>query len=165
VLEYSTDDGSTWLDAGSLITDNGYSGTIDAGYGNPLGGREGFVRESNGYTSSRVDLSSLAGQDVRWRFRIGTDATNSDLGWFIDDVRVYTCEGATNDDTTPPTVQSHTPIKTSNVLPNANVSATFSEQMKASTINKDTVKLVKKGLDYPGGSLSELRCEYQEGRT
>ena len=101
------------------------------------------MRESNGYTSSRWDLSSLAGEDLR--FRIGTDAAKADYGWFIDDVRVCTCEGATNDDTTPPFVESHTPTRTRNVSPNANVTATFSEEMKASTINKDTVKLVKKG--------------------
>jgi bacillolysin len=90
VLEYSAN-GSTWQDAGSLITDNGYSGTIDSGSGNPLGGRPGFVGESNGYISSRVDLSSLAGPSVRFRFRIGEDQNGGDYGWFVDDVRVYTC--------------------------------------------------------------------------
>jgi hypothetical protein len=61
--------------------------------GNPLTGRQGFVGESNGYISTRVNLSSLAGQSVRFRFRIGTDDTVGDDGWFVDDVRVYTCEG------------------------------------------------------------------------
>ena len=41
------------------------------------------MRESNGYTSSRVDLSSLAGEDLRFRFRIGTDAAKSDYGWLV----------------------------------------------------------------------------------
>ncbi|CAA9384187.1 MAG: Bacillolysin precursor (Neutral protease) [uncultured Rubrobacteraceae bacterium] len=154
VLEYSTDDGSTWKGAGSLITHNGYNGAISDKFDNPLGGRKGFVRQSNGYTSSRVDLSSLAGQSVRFRFRIGTDSGYEDYGWFIDDVRVYTCEGAAND-TTPPTVKSHTPTRTLNVSPNANVTATFSEEMKAGTINKDTVKLVRKGsTTRVGASLS-----------
>jgi bacillolysin len=91
VLEYSTNNGSTWQDAGSLITDNGYNGTISNSSGNPIGGREGFVAESNGYISSRVDLSSLAGQSVTFRFRIGEDSAGFDYGWFIDDVSVYTC--------------------------------------------------------------------------
>jgi len=43
--------------------------------------------------SSRVNLSSLAGQSVRFRFRIGEDGSGADYGWFVDDVRVYTCEG------------------------------------------------------------------------
>src|SRR5215217_6095193 len=59
VLEYSTNGGSSWQDAGSLVTNNGYNGTISSRFGNPLGGRSAFVRESNGYISSRVNLSSL----------------------------------------------------------------------------------------------------------
>ena len=91
VLEYSTNGGASWADAGSLLTNNGYNGTISSGYGNPLGGRSAFVRESNGYISSRASLASLAGQSVRFRFRIGTDSSGNDYGWFVDDIRVYTC--------------------------------------------------------------------------
>lgn len=91
VLEYSTDGGSTWHDAGSLFTHNGYGGTLSASWGNPLGGRQAFVGESNGYISSRLNLLSLAGQSVRFRFRIGTDISVWDYGWFIDDLRIYTC--------------------------------------------------------------------------
>ncbi len=91
VLEYSTNGGASWADAGSLLTSNGYNGTISSNYQNPLGGRSAFVRESNGYISSRASLASLAGQSVRFRFRIGTDISGSDYGWFVDDIRVYTC--------------------------------------------------------------------------
>jgi bacillolysin len=100
VLEYSTNNGSTWNDASALFQDGGYSGTIATGFGNPLAGRSAFVRESNGYISSRVNLSSLAGMNVRFRFRIGTDTTIDDVGWFFDDIRVYTCSSAS--DTDPP---------------------------------------------------------------
>jgi bacillolysin len=93
VLEYSTDGGSSWNDAGSLFAVNGYNGTISTAGTNPLGGRQAFTAEGHGYTASRLDLSSLTGQNVRFRFRIGTDS-NSDVftwGWFVDDVRIYTC--------------------------------------------------------------------------
>ncbi len=92
VLEYSTTGGSSWTDAGSLISHNNYNGTISSGYGNPLADRSAFAADSRGYISSRADLSSLAGQNVRFRFRIGTDSDVYDYGWFIDDVRIYTCE-------------------------------------------------------------------------
>ena len=97
VLEYSTNDGASWTDAGPLFTHNGYTGTIYSGgtANNPLQGRSAFVRESNGYISSRLDLSSLSGQHVRFRFRIGTDSVAGDYGWFIDDVRIYRCDGGT----------------------------------------------------------------------
>ncbi|MCS7088866.1 MAG: M4 family metallopeptidase [Thermoflexales bacterium] len=91
VVEYSTNNGATWSDAGSLFTHNGYNGVLSTSSQNPLGGRRAFSRVSNGYISSRLNLSSLAGQSVRFRFRIGTDNSVDDLGWFIDDVRIYTC--------------------------------------------------------------------------
>ncbi|MDU0460266.1 MAG: M4 family metallopeptidase [Geobacteraceae bacterium] len=89
VIEYSTN-GTSWSDAGSLITSNGYPHAIYNG-SNPLNGRSAFTGLSNGYVSSRLDLSSLAGSNVYFRFRIGTDSSNGAKGWFIDDVRVYTC--------------------------------------------------------------------------
>ena len=90
VVEYSTNGGSSWNDAGSLFTHNGYTGTLCSSYSNPLGGRSAIVGCSNGYISSRLNLSSLAGQNVRFRFRIGTDDYADALGWFIDDIRIYT---------------------------------------------------------------------------
>jgi hypothetical protein len=95
VVEYSTTSGSSWIDAGSLFTNNGYTGTIDTCCGNPIAGQQAFTNESRGFTSSRLDLSSLSGQNVRFRFRIGTDESVDDYGWFIDDVRIYTCGSGT----------------------------------------------------------------------
>ncbi len=106
VLEYSLNGGTSWLDAGSLLLDNGYVGSISASYGNPLGGRSGFVGDTYGYISSRADLTSLAGQNVLFRFRMGTDSSVGDYGWFIDDVRVYTC---TTGETPTPTATPGTP--------------------------------------------------------
>ena len=91
VVEYSINAGATWVDAGALFDYNGYNGVIVSGTSNPLGGRPGFTAESYGYGSSRLNLTSLAGQSVRFRFRVGTDISNSDYGWFIDDVRIYKC--------------------------------------------------------------------------
>jgi hypothetical protein len=103
VLEYSTSGaGGPWVDAGSLFAGprgaNGYTGTISNDFDNPLAGRSAFVRESNGYGSSRASLTSLAGQNVMFRWRIGSDSSIDDYGWFLDDLRISTCEP----DTTPP---------------------------------------------------------------
>lgn len=93
VLEYSTTGaGGPWVDAGSLATHNGYNGTIAAG--NPLAGRQAFTAESNGYIQSRYNLSTLGGQTARFRFRLGTDITTYNYGWYIDDVRIFTCSTA-----------------------------------------------------------------------
>ncbi|MBI5483059.1 MAG: M4 family metallopeptidase [Deltaproteobacteria bacterium] len=103
VVEYSLDDGSTWLDAGSLVTHNGYSNkTIynDPVIGdNVLAGKRAFSAISNGYISSRLNLASLSGKSARFRFRIATDSGNAaftppeyPFGWVIDNFRLYTCQ-------------------------------------------------------------------------
>ncbi|MDP9295022.1 MAG: M4 family metallopeptidase, partial [Actinomycetota bacterium] len=90
MLEISVN-GGAFVDIGSLLTDGGYNGTISTLSNDPLEGRSAFIRESNGYKSSRATLTSLAGQSVRFRFRIGTDSSVGDYGWFLDDVQIYTC--------------------------------------------------------------------------
>ncbi len=93
VVEYSTNGGASWTDAGSFFTHNGYNQTLSSAYDNPLKGRNAFSGASRGYISSRLDISPLAGQNVRFRFRIGTDYMVADLGWFIDDIIVFSCGG------------------------------------------------------------------------
>jgi hypothetical protein len=104
VIEYSTDGGLDWTDAGSLIdAGDDYGGRIFVGANNPLSGRPAFVGDSAGYGSTRLNLSSLAGKQVRFRFRIGTDEAQEDYGWFIDNVEIYHCEGESNPPPPPPT--------------------------------------------------------------
>lgn len=91
-VEYSTNSGGAWNNAGALITDNGYTGTLNSG--NPLGAVPAFINRSLGYTSSRLDLSSAAGGNVRLGFRVASDSSVGALGWLIDDVQIYTCSAA-----------------------------------------------------------------------
>jgi len=91
VVEYSVNGGSTWMDAGPLFDTNGYTGTVAIGYSNPLAGRPAFVNDSHGYISSRLNLSSLGGQSIRLRWRMGLDLSDYNQGWWLDDVRIYTC--------------------------------------------------------------------------
>jgi len=94
VLEYSTNNGTKWTDAKALFSaGQNYKGTIlnYQGDTNNLKGRSAFVGDSHGYVSSLYDLSSLAGKNVKFRWRLGTDSSVSFLGWFVDDVQIYTC--------------------------------------------------------------------------
>lgn len=88
VLEYSTDNGSTWFDAGSLITSGGYNATISSCCGNPLAGRQawGFLQSS--FQQVTVNLAPLAGQNVKIRFRLGTDSSGASDRWYIDDIAI-----------------------------------------------------------------------------
>ncbi len=97
VVEVSTDDGATWTDASELAGDFGYGGAITTQSGNPLADRQAFVNESPAWPD-RSDLeidfgTALAGESVRLRFRVGTDAAAGDFGWEIDDIAV---DGITN---------------------------------------------------------------------
>jgi bacillolysin len=96
-VEYSTDGlNSAPLDAGPRIAafDHPYNGSI--GSDSPIAGEQAFTGWSNGYTSTRVNLSSLAGKQVTPLFTRATDTGGSGLGWFIDNVEVYTCAIATS---------------------------------------------------------------------
>ncbi len=107
VLEYSAN-AQPWTDAGALFTHNGYDGTITSPVPphNPLKGRQGFRAVSWGYQSSRLELSAFKGQNIRFRFRIGSDGAYGDWGWFIDDVTIYTCVNA------PTPTPTRTPTRT-----------------------------------------------------
>ncbi len=100
-VEYSLDTGRTWVDLGPRFVNNGYNATVDpdnytpAAANGPLPRFRGFGGASPGWLTSRADLSTLAGRTVRFRFRLTSDATDAVLGWFADDVQVYSCGGPT----------------------------------------------------------------------
>ena len=49
----------------------------------------GFVNSGGGYGVSRLNLSSLVGEDILFRWRQGTDESGPGAGWYIDDISVY----------------------------------------------------------------------------
>jgi hypothetical protein len=106
VVEYSVNGGATWQPTDGLPTVNGYNATLETGGGNPLEGRRAFGGVSNGYQSTRINISSLAGNAVRFRFRIGTDFDVGDTGWFVDDVSVYNCGPRPRDPVAPNKLQN-----------------------------------------------------------
>jgi len=91
-IYYSTDGGSSWNDGGSLISaGEAYGGVVSSCCNNPIGGQSAFVRDSWGYTATQLDLSALSGSAFGYRFLVGTDFTVDEYGWFVDDVRIFTC--------------------------------------------------------------------------
>jgi hypothetical protein len=53
----------------------------------------GFGGDSRGYVASRLDLSAFAGQTIVPRFTMNRDgfAALFKIGWYVDDITVYTC--------------------------------------------------------------------------
>lgn len=101
-IKYSLN-GDVWtLLPATAFTANGYNNllnTAEAGNTNPLQGQEAFTGANEGalkgsWGQSQIDLTSiglLAGGNIKFRWEVGTDGCGGVDGWYIDDVRVYTC--------------------------------------------------------------------------
>ncbi|HEY3175964.1 MAG TPA: myxosortase-dependent M36 family metallopeptidase [Candidatus Polarisedimenticolia bacterium] len=89
VLEISTNGGSTWTDIGASAVP-GYTGTLATGGGNPIQGRPAYAQVSPGFPAFQtvnVNLgTTYQGQNVKIRFRVGSDLNVDSYGWEIDDV-------------------------------------------------------------------------------
>jgi hypothetical protein len=98
VLEISRNDGISWIavSASDLLT-NPYTGTVRSGVFNPLAGKPAWCGASD-WVWTVVDLEDYQGEDVIFRFRLGTGNTGSAEGWYLDDVRLQSC-------VVPPTVE------------------------------------------------------------
>ena len=86
VVEISTNGGSSWVDLGSNMTENGYNGSMGTGSNNPIGGRAAFTGNSNGFIKTTVSLASFVNQNALFRFRVGSDDNTTVTGWYIDDI-------------------------------------------------------------------------------
>ena len=97
VLEIAINGGSfvDVLDAGGSFASNGYDDIIDTGYGNPLAGRSAWSGNSAGFISTALSLPPSAwGQNVQFRWRLGTDNSTGAGGWYVDTIKLssgYNC--------------------------------------------------------------------------
>ncbi|MFY9570443.1 MAG: HYR domain-containing protein, partial [Blastocatellia bacterium] len=72
---------------GGSFVQNGYTSTIDIDFGSPIGGRQAWSGSSNGYLTTTANLgSNVAGHTIKLRWRMGSDESISDTGWFIDTI-------------------------------------------------------------------------------
>jgi N-acetylneuraminic acid mutarotase len=92
VLEFSTNGGTTWADAGAAILTNGYNGTISSSFGSPISGRQAWTGNPNGtsFVETTVNLNGFANQTLLIRFRTADDSSVAPTGggWWIDDITV-----------------------------------------------------------------------------
>jgi hypothetical protein len=79
--------GGTWTDIGEQrFLEGGYDWTLCCS--TALGDRRGWSGYSSGWRKVTVDLSDFAGQEIRLRWRYGSDSIIGYTGWWVDDVRV-----------------------------------------------------------------------------
>ncbi len=94
VLEYSTDDGTNYVDiirGGGSFVSGGYNGVISRGFDSPIRGRNAWTGNSNGFINTVVNLpASLKGQSVRFRWVMASDSSEAEgAGVRIDDVQYF----------------------------------------------------------------------------
>lgn len=97
VMEVSIDAGLSWQDAGNLMIENGYPSAMAGNGSSNLAGRPAFTGNSDtqfdasGWITTSLDLSSLTGESILFRFRFASDdnTTVGGLsGWYIDDISI-----------------------------------------------------------------------------
>lgn len=73
------------------------------GNNNPMAGEPAFSGRNEGslfgsWGESQIDLSALGatgGSSVQLRWELGEDGCNGGIGWYVDNVSVYTCAAGT----------------------------------------------------------------------
>jgi len=78
--------GSGWA---RLTPDQGYTGTVDNGYGSSLGNQLAYGNHGTGWELQTANLSNYSYQEnVTIRYYFAADNSVNDRGWFVDDVKI-----------------------------------------------------------------------------
>jgi hypothetical protein len=77
------------LAAGGSFVTGGYNGTISTFFGSPIAGRSAWTDTSGGFITTTVNLpAAAAGNNVKLRWRMGSDDSVSRIGWRVDTIKV-----------------------------------------------------------------------------
>ena len=100
-VKYKKNNGAWTLIPASAFIANPYNGTLrpTIGSDNPLAGQAAFTGSENGsisatWAQSQINLSNLgiiASDQIQIRWDFGSDCGSGTRGWFVDNVRVFTC--------------------------------------------------------------------------
>ncbi len=78
------------LNLGGTFISGAYTFILPTVYDNPLGDRAAWSGNSGGFTTTTIQLpASAAGQNVQFRWRIGTDDTVNADGWWVDSIALF----------------------------------------------------------------------------
>jgi hypothetical protein len=87
VLEFAVDGGAFQPNDPAFVA-GGYNAQISTGFSSLIAGRHAWSGSSGGFVPVDVDLGAFTGHTIRFRFRMVTDNSNADPGWWVDDVDV-----------------------------------------------------------------------------
>ncbi len=77
------------ITAGGSFASGGYTHVTSSSYNNPLAGQSAWSGNSGGFITTTVNLPpGIAGQQVQFRWRCGTDTSVGVTGWYVDSVTI-----------------------------------------------------------------------------
>jgi hypothetical protein len=77
------------LAAGGSFSAGEYDAVISTDYQSPIGNRNAWTGSSGEFITTTVNLpTTAAGQGVRFRWRLGTDNSYGDDGWYVDTITI-----------------------------------------------------------------------------
>ncbi|MBI1306070.1 MAG: T9SS type A sorting domain-containing protein [Bacteroidetes bacterium] len=82
-------DRGSWVDLGSRMVQNGYSGKIESNPESAISGRNAFTGSSDDFVQTIINLKDYAGNVVKIRFRMVSDGRVGAEGWYLDDVELW----------------------------------------------------------------------------
>ena len=133
------------LAAGGTFASGGYNGTINSSFGNPLAGRQAWTGNAGAWILTTVNLPAAAqGQNVVFRFRLGSDNAVAATGWYVDTLTI-----------TAPSCCVCPPITIAPAaLPSTVVGLAYNQQLSASGTSGPYTYAVTTGTLPPGITLS-----------
>jgi len=160
-IKYRINGGPWLLLPASAFTANGYNKILIANSGNPLQGQPGFSGTDEGsvggsWGQSRVDLGRIglaAGQTIQFQWDLGTDGCGGLEGWYLDDIRVYSCSTPSVQFVTTTSMVNEGEANISSLSPNACLK--YVEKTVTVKINKAPAQPVTITLNTPTGSAKQ----------
>jgi Zn-dependent metalloprotease len=101
-IKYKLNSGVWTFLPGSAFTVNAYNAAFKSladGNDNPLASERGFTGTDEGgltgsWGTSVINLATLGFEEndtIQFRFEVGTDGCNGTVGWYLDEIYVYSC--------------------------------------------------------------------------
>ncbi|GGB79518.1 M4 family metallopeptidase [Dyadobacter sediminis] len=158
-VKYKINGGGWMLVPASAFIANGYNATLSVSE-NPLQGQPGFTGTDEGsvtgsWGQSRIDLTALGiveGDVIQFRWDMGTDGCGGLDGWYIDNVRVYSCAEPSLQFVTTSSVINESDASEVGVSPNECLK--YIEKKITIKLNKASAAPVTVKLNTPGGTAT-----------
>lgn len=98
-VKIAVNGGSWQLVPRTAFRHNAYNGRTNPSNSNPLAGEDAWTGAGGQWGTSVIDLGGLAGPGdaLQLRFDLGKDGCTGVMGWFVDDVVVFTCPDCDGD--------------------------------------------------------------------